>query len=171
MKRLGASADWTRSKFTLDPQMCYSVNHAFVQLHAKGLIHRGDYLVNWSPGLQVRLNVFNNFLYRYYTHITDLYSLHYEHITLQTSVSDLEVEYVEEEGFLYTFKYPIFAAEDARPGSGIASSSSCEYIPVSTTRPETILGDTAVCVHPLDTRYKHLIGKQAVVPGTNGRCE
>ena len=74
MKRLGASADWTRERFTLEQQMSESVTEAFVQLYEKGLVYRGDYLVNWSPGLQ-------------------------------TSVSDLEVDYVEETGTMYTFKY------------------------------------------------------------------
>lgn len=119
MKRLGASADWSREKFTLDPDMCEAVTTAFIQLYDKGLIYRGNYMVNWSP-------------------------------KLQTAVSDLEVDYVEEEGKLYYFKY---MTEDGR-----------EYIPVATTRPETILGDTAVCVHPDDTRYKHLIGSTVVVP-------
>jgi len=120
MKRLGASADWSREKFTLEPQMSASVTEAFVRMHDKGLIYKGDYMVNWSPNLQ-------------------------------TAVSDLEVDYVEEEGCLYYFKYEV------ADGSG-------EHIPVATTRPETILGDTAVCVHPEDERYKHMIGKDVLVP-------
>ena len=123
MKRLGASADWSREKFTLEPGMSDSVTEAFVRMHDKGLIYKGDYMVNWSPNLQ-------------------------------TAVSDLEVDYVEEEGRMYYFKYQL---EDGEGGDG-------EHIPVATTRPETILGDTAVCVHPEDERYKHLIGKNVVVP-------
>eukprot|EP00180_Rhodochaete_pulchella_P002608 Plantae.Rhodophyta-Rhodochaete_pulchella.ctg4010.p1 GENE.Plantae.Rhodophyta-Rhodochaete_pulchella.ctg4010~~Plantae.Rhodophyta-Rhodochaete_pulchella.ctg4010.p1 ORF type:complete len:861 (+),score=137.05 Plantae.Rhodophyta-Rhodochaete_pulchella.ctg4010:40-2622(+) len=126
LRRLGASCDWTRERFTLDEGICNAVNEAFVRLHEKGLVYRGEYMVNWSP-------------------------------SLQTAVSDLEVESVEEEGKMYYFKYPI--ADD--PGS---------FIPVATTRPETILGDTAVCVHPEDTRYSHLIGKEVEVPFTGRRA-
>ena len=104
MRRLGASADWTREKFTLEPTMSDSVTEAFVRMYEKGLIYKGDYLVNWSPNLM-------------------------------TAVSDLEVEYTEEMGKLFFFKYEL------ADGSG-------NFIPVATTRPETILGDTAVCVHP-----------------------
>ncbi|CAM9653610.1 unnamed protein product [Chrysoparadoxa australica] len=121
MRRLGASADWSRERFTLDPDMSGAVTEAFVRFHEKGLVYRGDYMVNWSP-------------------------------SLQTAVSDLEVEYSEEEGKLYYFKY------------GLAGSTTDEHLAVATTRPETILGDTAVCVHPEDSRYKHLIGQKVVVP-------
>lgn len=119
MRKLGASADWSREKFTLDDDMSNAVIDAFIQLHEKGLIYRGSYMVNWSPNLQ-------------------------------TAVSDLEVEYSEEEGKMYYFKYQV-VNEDT-------------FIPVATTRPETILGDTAVCVHPTDPRYCHLIGKRVKVP-------
>ena len=121
MKRLGASADWSRERFTLEPTMSDSVTEAFIRMYEKGLVYKGDYLVNWSPNLQ-------------------------------TAVSDLEVEYSEEVGKLYQFKYPL------SDGSG--------FIPVATTRPETILGDTAVCVHPDDDRYKAFIGKTVRVPMT-----
>uniref|UniRef100_I2CQT9 valine--tRNA ligase n=1 Tax=Nannochloropsis gaditana (strain CCMP526) TaxID=1093141 RepID=I2CQT9_NANGC len=125
MRRLGASADWSREKFTLDEDLSKSVVEAFVLLHEAGLIYRGDYLVNWSP-------------------------------SLQTAVSDLEVEYVEvEDGKLFFFKYPVANSDD--------------FLPVATTRPETILGDTAVCVHPEDPRYQHLIGKTVLVPRSGGR--
>ena len=120
MRRLGASADWSREKFTLEPAMSASVTEAFVRLHEKGLVYKGNYMVNWSPNLE-------------------------------TAVSDLEVDYSEENGFLYFFKYPL--ADD-----------SGDFIPVATTRPETILGDTAVCVHPDDERYKNFIGKMVKVP-------
>jgi valyl-tRNA synthetase len=119
MRRLGASADWSREKFTLEPALCESVTEAFVRLHERGLVYRGDYMVNWSPNLQ-------------------------------TAVSDLEVDYSEEMGKLYYFKYQL------SDGSG--------FIPVATTRPETILGDTAVCVNPNDERYKALVGKTVRVP-------
>jgi valyl-tRNA synthetase len=119
LRRLGASCDWTRERFTLDDGLSRAVREAFVRLYEKGLIYRGTYLINWSPGLR-------------------------------TAVSDLEVEYTEEQGTLYYFRYPV--------------AGSDEFIPVATTRPETILGDTAVAVHPDDPRYRHLIGKTCVVP-------
>lgn len=118
LRRLGASCDWDRERFTLDDGLSDAVNEAFVTLWDQGLIYRGPRLVNWSPGLQ-------------------------------TAVSDLEVETFEEQVTLYYFKYPI---EDG------------EFLEVATTRPETILGDTAVAVNPADERYKHLIGKKAYVP-------
>ncbi len=129
LRRMGASCDWDRERFTMDEGMSRAVREAFVRLYDKGLIYRGEYLINWSPGLQ-------------------------------TAVSDLEVEYREEEGTLYYFKYPLAGADLADgPGKG--------YIPVATTRPETILGDTAVAVHPDDDRYRHLIGKTCLVPVLN----
>ncbi len=129
LRRLGASCDWDRERFTLDNGLSRAVREAFVRLYRMGLIYQGEYLVNWSPGLQ-------------------------------TAVSDLEVEYSDEPGTLYYFKYPIAGADlDAGPGEG--------YIPVATTRPETILGDTAVAVHPDDERFRHLIGKTCLVPILN----
>lgn len=122
LRSLGASCDWSRERFTLDSHLSDAVLEAFVRLHDKGLIYRGNYLVNWAP-------------------------------KLQTAVSDLEVEYSEEAGHLYFFKYQVVGSE--------------EYLPVATTRPETILGDTAVAVHPEDDRYKHLVGKQCMVPFTD----
>ena len=104
LRRLGASCDWDRQRFTLDAGLSRAVREAFVRLYRMGLIYRGEYLINWSPGLQ-------------------------------TAVSDLEVEYSEEDATLYYFKYPIAGADLSEgPGKG--------YIPVATTRPETILGDT-----------------------------
>jgi len=123
LRSLGASADWTREKFTLEEDLNKAVNEAFVVLYEEGLIYKGEYMVNWAP-------------------------------FLQTAVSDIEVEYREEVGKLYYFKYPL--KDDEK-----------EFIPVATTRPETILGDTAVCVHPEDERYKHLIGKYVSVPMSN----
>jgi valyl-tRNA synthetase len=119
IRRLGASCDWSRERFTMDEGLSKAVREAFVRLYETGKIYRGPRLINWSPGLK-------------------------------TAVSDLEVEYSEEPGTLYYFKYML-------AGSG-------EYIPVATTRPETILGDTAVAVHPEDERYQKFIGKKVVVP-------
>ncbi|MCE9645433.1 MAG: valine--tRNA ligase [Chloroflexi bacterium] len=119
IRRLGASCDWDRERFTLDDGLSRAVREAFVRLYEKGLIYRGPRLINWSPGLK-------------------------------TAVSDLEVEYSEEQATLYYFKYRI--------------AGSDEFIPVATIRPETILGDTAVAVHPEDERFKKFIGKKAVVP-------
>ena len=120
IRRLGASCDWTRERFTLDEGLSKAVREAFVRLYNKGLIYRGPRLINWSPGLK-------------------------------TAVSDLEVEYSEEPGTLYYFKYMI------ADGDG-------DFIPVATTRPETILGDTAVAVHPDDDRYQKFLGGKAIVP-------
>lgn len=120
IRRLGASCDWERERFTLDPGLSKAVREAFVRLYEKGLIYRGPRMINWSPGLK-------------------------------TAVSDLEVEYTQEPGKLYFFKYML------ADGSG-------EYIPVATTRPETILGDTAVAVHPEDDRYRKYVGQMVVVP-------
>ncbi len=119
LRRLGASCDWDRERFTLDDGLSRAVREAFVRLYEKGLIYRGPRLINWSPGLK-------------------------------TAVSDLEVEYSEEPGTLYYFKYRLKDSE--------------EFIPVATTRPETILADTAVAVHPDDERYKRFIGQMALVP-------
>ena len=119
LRRLGASCDWTRERFTMDEGLSKAVIEAFVRMYRKGLIYRGPRLINWSPGLM-------------------------------TAVSDLEVEYVEEPGTLYYFRYPLKDTND--------------FIPVATTRPETILGDTAVAVHPNDTRYNHLLNHTALVP-------
>src|SRR5512136_592651 len=124
VRKIGASCDWERERFTLDEGLSKAVREAFVRLYEKGLIYRGPRLINWSPGLR-------------------------------TAVSDLEVEYTEEPGTLYYFKYML---ADSDPGDG------AEYLPVATTRPETILGDTAVAVHPEDERYQRYIGRQVVVP-------
>ncbi len=120
IRRLGASCDWSRERFTLDEGLSKAVREAFVRMYEDGLIYRGPRIVNWSP-------------------------------KLQTAVSDLEVEYRDEPGHLYYFKYMI------ADGSG-------DYLPVATTRPETIPGDTAVAVHPDDPRYQKYIGKKALVP-------
>ena len=118
LRRLGASCDWSRERFTLDDGLSDAVTEVFVRLWEQGLIYRGPRLVNWSPGLQ-------------------------------TAVSDLEVESSEEEVLLYYVKYPL------KDGG---------YLSVATTRPETILGDTALAVNPDDERYSEYIGKTAIVP-------
>jgi valyl-tRNA synthetase len=120
IRRLGASCDWDRERFTLDPGLSRAVREAFVRLYEEGLIYRGPRLINWSPGLR-------------------------------TALSDLEVEYSEEEVTLYYFKY-------------LLADGSGEYIPVATIRPETILGDTAVAVNPADERYQRFIGRTVRVP-------
>jgi valyl-tRNA synthetase len=119
--RLGASADWSRERFTMDPEMNRAVTKVFVELYKQGLIYKDKRLVNWDP-------------------------------RLQTAVSDLEVESIEIKGHLWHIKYPI---ED-----------SDQFIIVATTRPETMLGDTAVAVHPDDARYTSLVGRHAVLPLT-----
>ncbi len=131
IRRLGASCDWSRERFTLDPGLSRAVREAFVRLYEKGLIYRGPRLINWSPGLK-------------------------------TAVSDLEVEYSEEDVTLYYFKY-MLARRDGRP----PIPTEDDFIPVATIRPETILGDTAVAVHPDDDRYKKFIGKTVIVPILN----
>lgn len=123
IRRLGASCDWDRARFTLDEGLSVAVREAFVRLYEKGLIYRGPRMINWSPGLK-------------------------------TAVSDLEVEYSQEPGVLYYFKYQL-------------ADNPNEYIPVATTRPETILADTAVAVHPQDPRYVHFVGRKVLVPMLN----
>ena len=119
LRRLGASLDWSRERFTMDDGLSDAVREVFVRLHEEGLIYRGKRLVNWDP-------------------------------VLHTAVSDLEVLSEEENGSLWHMRYPL------ADGSG--------YLVVATTRPETLLGDAAVAVHPEDERYKHLIGKQVKLP-------
>ncbi len=120
LKRLGASCDWSRERFTMDEGLSEAVLKVFVQLHRDGLIYRDKRLVNWDP--------------------------HFE-----TAISDLEVLQVEVKGHFWHFKYPI----EGMPG---------RFITVATTRPETMLGDTAVAVHPDDERYADLVGKFAILP-------
>lgn len=121
LKALGASCDWSRQRFTMDPAYCKAVRVMFKKLFNEGLINRGDYLVNWDP-------------------------------VTQTALADDEVEYEEKSGFLWHFNYPL------KDGSGV--------IEIATTRPETMLGDTAVAVNPKDERYRHFIGKMALQPIT-----
>lgn len=119
LKKLGASCDWERTKFTMDENMSASVIKVFVDLYEKGKIYRGYRMVNWDP-------------------------------QAKTTLSDEEVVYQERQGFLYFFKYRI--------------DGSHETLTIATTRPETILGDTAICINPNDERFAHLKGKKAVVP-------
>ena len=120
LRRLGATCDWRRERFTMDPGLSRAVVKVFVDLHRKGLIYKDKRLVNWDP-------------------------------KMHTAISDLEVEQRDIKGHLWHFKYPIEGADGA-------------FITVATSRPETMLGDTAVAVHPKDKRYKKLIGKHAVLP-------
>ena len=125
LRRLGASLDWTRERFTMDDDLSRAVRTLFVRLHEDGLIYRGKRLVNWDP-------------------------------VLKTAISDLEVENREESGFMYHVRYPFVA------GQGLDG----EYMHIATTRPETILADGALAVHPDDERYRHLLGKMVHVPLT-----
>ncbi|MCH2557757.1 MAG: valine--tRNA ligase [Alcanivorax sp.] len=122
LRRMGASVDWSRERFTMDESLSRAVREVFVRLHQEGLIYRGKRLVNWDPALH-------------------------------TAISDLEVENREEQGHLWHFRYPL------SDGSG--------HLVVATTRPETMLGDTAVAVHPDDPRYKDLVGQSIRLPLTD----
>ena len=122
LKKMGSSCDWERERFTLDEGCSKAVNEVFVNLYEKGLIYRGERIINWCP-------------------------------VCKTSISDAEVEYSEQDGFFWHIKYPL------SDGSG--------YLELATTRPETMLGDTAVAVNPNDERYKHLVGKTLTLPIVN----
>src|ERR1700719_3128841 len=148
MIRLGASCDWTREKFTLEPALYRAVLEAFLRLSRQGLIYRGRYMVNWCP-------------------------------RCHTAISDLEVVHNERTGQLWYIRYPLIDSASPRPNESLSSdidpgSSSvalargaASYLVVATTRPETMLGDTGLAVHPDDDRYKHLIGKKAMLPLMN----
>ena len=118
-RRLGASVDWSRDRFTMDEGLSDAVRKVFVQLHDEGLIYRGKRLVNWDP-------------------------------VLHTALSDLEVLSADEDGHLWNFRYPLASGEG--------------HLVVATTRPETMLGDSAVAVHPKDERYKDLVGQEVILP-------
>ncbi len=122
LKKLGASCDWDRERFTMDEGLSNAVKEVFVRLYEKGLIYKGERMINWCP-------------------------------TCHTTISDAEVEYEEKKGKLYYIKYP--------------AKDNSYHVVVATTRPETMLGDTAVAVNPNDQRYKHLIGKTVVLPLVN----
>ncbi len=124
LKRIGASCDWSRSRFTLDEGLSHAVRTVFVSLYNDGLIYRDLAMVNWCP-------------------------------LCQTAISDVEVEYRDRNDKLYQIDYPI--------------ADSDRHVTVATTRPETMLGDTALAVHPDDERYKDLIGKEAIIPVANRR--
>ena len=122
MIRLGASCDWTRERFTLEPGLYRAVLEAFLRLYREGLIYRGRYIVNWCP-------------------------------RCQTAISDLEVVHIERPGKLWHLRYPIVGSH--------------EFLVVATTRPETMLGDTAVAVHPDDDRYERFVGRTVMLPLMN----
>ncbi len=123
LKKLGSSCDWTRERFTLDEGCSEAVKEVFIKLHDKGLIYRGERIINWCP-------------------------------ECKTSISDAEVEYEDQQGSFWHLRYPIAGEKDS-------------YLELATTRPETLLGDTAVAVNPNDDRYKHLIGKNVILPLCN----
>jgi len=131
LKKLGASCDWSRERFTMDEGLSRAVREAFVRLHEKKLIYRDLYLINWCP-------------------------------RCLTALSDIEVEHQETNGFLWFIRYPCSPSPLAGEGGGEG-----EQVIVATTRPETLLGDTAVAVHPEDPRYKKLIGKKLTLPLVN----
>jgi len=131
IRRMGASCDWTRERFTLDEGLSRAVREAFVRLYEKKLIYRGPRLVNWCP-------------------------------RDESAISDLEVEHEDEQGKLYYVKYRLEQNSEFR-------IQNPEFIMVATTRPETILGDTAVAVNPKDKRYKQLIGRMAILPALGRR--
>jgi valyl-tRNA synthetase len=124
LRRMGASVDWSRERFTMDEDLSAAVTEVFVRLYDDGLIYRGKRLVNWDP-------------------------------VLHTALSDLEVLQSEEEGRLWHVRYPLADAEG--------------HLVVATTRPETMLGDAAVAVHPDDERYRHLVGRELLLPLTDRR--
>jgi valyl-tRNA synthetase len=126
LKRLGASCDWSRERFTMDEGLSRAVRKVFVELYRAGLIYKDKRLVNWDP-------------------------------KLLTAISDLEVQQVEVRGHLWHIRYPL-------EGAAFDPNDASTFIAVATTRPETMLGDVAVAVHPDDERYRYLVGKHAVLP-------
>jgi valyl-tRNA synthetase len=126
LKRLGASCDWSRERFTMDEGLSRAVVKVFVELHRQGLIYKDKRLVNWDP-------------------------------KLLTAISDLEVQQVEVRGSLWYLRYPL-------EGKTFSPDDPATFIVVATTRPETMLGDTAVAVNPDDERYTHLVGKHVILP-------
>ncbi|MBX3476537.1 MAG: valine--tRNA ligase [Brevundimonas sp.] len=144
LRRLGASCDWSRERFTLDEGLSAAVRKVFVQLHKEGLIYRDKRLVNWDPHFQ-------------------------------TAISDLEVEQKEVDGAYWHFAYPLadgvtYEHPAAFDDDGKATEwETRDYIVVATTRPETMLGDTGVAVHPDDERYASIVGKAVILPITGRR--
>ena len=123
LKKLGASADWDRERFTMDEGCSKAVQEVFIKLYEKGYIYKGSRIINWCP-------------------------------VCQTSISDAEVEHEDQDGFFWHINYPVVGEEG-------------QYVEIATTRPETLLGDTAVAVNPEDERYKHLVGKMLKLPLTD----
>ncbi|MEO0785311.1 MAG: valine--tRNA ligase [Pseudomonadota bacterium] len=137
-KRLGVSADWSRERFTMDEGLSAAVRKVFVQLYNEGLIYRDKRLVNWDPHFQ-------------------------------TAISDLEVENTEVDGHMWHFKYPLAGGEtytyvEKDEDGTVTLEEERDYISIATTRPETMLGDGAVAVHPDDERYKPIVGKLCEIP-------
>ena len=126
-RRLGASCDWSRERFTMDEGLSKAVREVFVRLYDEGLIYRGERIINWCP-------------------------------RCMSALSDLEVNHINTPGKLTYVRYPLKPLDGAEPGG------ETEYISVATTRPETILGDTAIAVNPKDARYKDTVGRLAIVP-------
>jgi valyl-tRNA synthetase len=138
LKRLGASADWGRERFTMDEGLSEAVLEVFVRLYKEGLIYRGKRLVNWDP-------------------------------TFETAISDLEVENREAAGHMWHFKYPLAGGEtytyvEKDADGNVTFQEERNYISIATTRPETMLGDGAVAVHPSDARYAPIVGKLCEIP-------
>ena len=139
LRRLGASCDWSRERFTMDEGLSKAVRKVFVEMHQAGLIYRDKRLVNWDPHFQ-------------------------------TAISDLEVENIEVDGHFWHFKYPLengetyeYPIEYDEDGEAVAWETR-DYISIATTRPETMLGDGAVAVHPDDKRYAPIVGKRVMLP-------
>ncbi|HIS26912.1 MAG TPA: valine--tRNA ligase [Candidatus Pullilachnospira intestinigallinarum] len=123
LKKLGASADWERERFTMDEGCSRAVQEVFIRLYEKGYIYKGSRIINWCP-------------------------------VCQTSISDAEVVHEDQEGFFWHINYPVVGEEG-------------QFVEIATTRPETLLGDTAVAVNPEDDRYRHLVGKMLKLPLTD----
>ena len=119
LKKIGSSCDWERERFTLDEGCSKAVREVFVRMYEKGLIYKGDRIINWCP-------------------------------ECGTSISDAEVEYTEQDGYFWHIRYPM--------------TDKSGYLEIATTRPETLLGDTAIAVHPSDERYKSIVGKTVILP-------
>jgi valyl-tRNA synthetase len=136
-RQLGISCDWERERFTLDPGLSHAVRTAFHTLYERGLIYRGPYMVNWCP-------------------------------RCESAISDLEVEPTEHDSHLWHIRYPVVDADWSGPqhpwGSGRWAEGATTFIEMATTRPETILGDSGVAVHPDDPRWQSLIGKMVILP-------
>jgi valyl-tRNA synthetase len=138
LRRLGCSMDWSREQFTMDPHFTKAVTKVFVDLYNQGLIYRDKRLVNWDP-------------------------------KFKTAISDLEVETVEVQGHMWHFKYPLAGGEtytyvEKDEDGNVTLTEERDYISIATTRPETMLGDGAVAVHPKDERYAPIVGKLCEIP-------